>query len=256
MVKTKAMPWFPIVATVAIALIPFYFWKPTKFIFAPLSGGFTIYETGFGIILLLGFLKSSNFLQWFNREISFDKFKKSSINVLSNFGLRWDRREVLAGLIVGVATGLAGWTVGTEGLWINTGLVSLAVLEAITMVFLAPLYEETLFRGYLINKILDSIKSETKGKTLAILGSVLIFSWMHVHSPWNKLLPAVVFTTVYLWRWKRNLTAAIITHATANVVIISMAFSHLGLFWILGVLALSGLMLTLLIVFLKELELG
>lgn len=253
MVKIKSFPWFPIVVTIAIVLIPLYFLKPTKFIFASLGGDFTIYGTGLGLILILGFLKWASLFQWLRRKISAREFRRNIMEVLSDFGLRWDRREVLAGLIIGASTGLVAWSVGIEELWINARLVAFAAWSAPVMVFLAPLFEETLFRGYLINKVLDSIGNDVKGKTLAILGSILVFSWMHVHSPWNKVLPAVVFTAVYLWGWKRNLTAAMVTHAMANAVIISLAFLPLGFLWTAGVFALSGTMVVLLVVVLRVL---
>jgi len=67
------------------------------------------------------------------------------------------------------------------------------------MLLVAPLNEEVLFRGYLINRLLRSNRTFQK-RILAIAAVILIFSWTHANYPEQKVVGGIIFTAVYLWR--------------------------------------------------------
>jgi len=110
----------------------------------------------------------------------------------------------------------------------SLGLTGWVVSRGIMMVFLAPLIEETLFRGYLINRCISSGWRKAWAWALAIAASILIFSWSHTSSPELKVVPGAVFTLVYLWGRGNNMTATIVTHATSNATILLSALLPLG----------------------------
>jgi membrane protease YdiL (CAAX protease family) len=91
---------------------------------------------------------------------------------------------------------------------------------------LAGIGEEAVFRGYLLNRLMDLLGSRSLGRLVSVVASSLLFSIFHglLGLPFFvlTLFLGCLYSVLYLWTG-RNLWLSIITHATAN----SLAFALL-----------------------------
>lgn len=221
--------WFTIFVVIALLLIPVYFLAPEALFFRQFAGEFSIYGSAVSLVLLLGFFSWMGFFRLRVRsKVSRERFLKHLGNTLVVLGFRRSWPQVAVGLILGACLGMVTWRIDSAPPSNSLGLTGWVVGMGIIMVFFAPLIEETLFRGYLINRCLSSGRGKAWAWALAIAASIFIFSWLHASSPELKILPGAVFTLVYLWGRGNNVTAAIMTHATGNAVILLSAFLPLG----------------------------
>lgn len=213
--KRQSHDWFAVFVIIALLPIPLYYLVPGMPLFKP-SGvgnasvyGFVVYFT-----LIL------DFLRWMAKESRNKHFPK---NVLTILGFRWGKQHVVAGFAIGCLAGVLMWH-------IKSGFSSIVPPFDLVadMLLGAPLVEEVLFRGFLINRILRSDRTFQK-KILAIVASILIFSWMHASYPEQKVVGGIIFTAVYLWGWKNNMTAAIAAHLGSNATILFFGYSSLGI---------------------------
>lgn len=88
------------------------------------------------------------------------------------------------------------------------------------VILLAPISEELIFRGLLINKFIRTFGSSTISKSCAFIFSVVFFAFMHNPETLMSSLPyvlmGVVFTTVYLK--SGNIVVSILVHMCANLI--------------------------------------
>jgi membrane protease YdiL (CAAX protease family) len=131
--------------------------------------------------------------------------------------LRW--WTIAAGLVAaGVITVLTGLLVSSLKLSPPTEaaayLRSLPFAMRLLLVITAGVFEETLFRGYAIERL----TSIWGNKWLAGLVTVVLFTLGHLSLGANHVLPigivSVLVTLLYLWR--RDLILNIITHSTID----------------------------------------
>jgi len=228
--------WFIVFVTIALLLIPLYLIPETPLFKPSIVNNASNY--GFVIYIVLIF----SFLLWAAGESKKGNFPK---NVLTTLGFRWSKRQVAVGFIVGCFAGTAMWLIGD---WFSSGILPTTHL-VVSMLLAAPIVEEILFRGYLINRLLCS-KRTLQMKMLAMIASVLIFSWMHASNPEQKVVGGIIFTGVYMWGWKNNMAAAIMTHAGANAMILFLGYSSLGKIVTIGTLAIIVAMISLLVLIL------
>jgi len=225
----KRYDWFTIFAVIALLLIPVHYLAPEAFFFKQFAGEFSVYGITVSLVLLLGFLGWIGFFRRrMKREVSKKQFSKQLRDILAPLGFRRSWLQVAAGLILGVCLGVFTWHVGGTSSSNSPGLTGWVVSMGIIMVFFAPLLEETLFRGYFINRCISSGRGKAWAWALAVAASIFLFSWLHASSPGLKVVPGAVFTLVYLWGRGNNMTAAVMTHATGNAMILLSAFLPLG----------------------------
>lgn len=244
--------WFRIFVVLFLLLIPFY-WVQGFPLFEsfpfPFFGGSTYWGLIVYLVLLFGFI------WWFATE----RIKGGSREkLLSNLGFRRDWLGIIVGLVVGGLTGVLLWFVGEGSLQSSVassfsnslGLIHLAI----STVIVAPLVEEILFRGYLINKLTDFKSGMTKVGVFAVFASIILFAFVHIHNPSHKLIGGTVFTLAYVWGWKNNLAPAIITHSTANSTIFLIAYSQLGITTLLITLSIIIALLLALILIIQNIN--
>jgi len=220
---------FIVFVSIALLLIPLYFLAPGTFLFRPFAGEFSIYGTAVSLFLVLGFLGWIGFFRWWIKgEISKERFLENLGNTLAALGFRRSWAQVVIGLVVGAGLGVFTWHVFGASPSNSLGLAGWVLSTGIIMVFFAPLIEETLFRGYLINRCISSGRGRAWAWTLAVAASVLLFSYLHARNPEQKMVVGAVFTLVYLWGRGNNMTATIMVHATGNATILLSAFLPLG----------------------------
>jgi len=85
-------------------------------------------------------------------------------------------------------------------------------------VIFATLFEETLYRGILINPFCKYYKRKYPTNLVSLLTSSFIFAWIHPILPEYKILGGLVLGSIYLVR--RNMWMNIMTHASANIIFI------------------------------------
>ncbi len=83
------------------------------------------------------------------------------------------------------------------------------------------LFEEILFRGYLMTRIAQFFKRKVVGFTIAITRTSAIFGLSHMYQGWSGVLntgiTAVIFGLIFL-KFNKNLWYAIFTHGFVNFV--------------------------------------
>lgn len=100
---------------------------------------------------------------------------------------------------------------------------SSVVMVVIAAVFLAPVFEETIYRGVLFH----GLKSE-RGLTVSILLSATSFMLMHMSALQVVFQFALGVTTAYLVDRSGRLLPSIILHATANALALVMQMTDLA----------------------------
>jgi membrane protease YdiL (CAAX protease family) len=212
--KQWSCDWFVVFVVIALLLIPLYYLIPGMPLFKPFEavGNASIY--GFIVFVVLIF----DFLWWVVEESKDKRFKEK---VLKTLGFRWSRLQIAAGLAIGCSTEVLTPKVESR-------FSSMASSIGLEDMLLVPPIEEVLFRGHLINRLLRSDKT-LRRRILAIAASILTFAWMHASYPEQKVIGGTVFTAVYLWGWKNNMTAAIAAHLGSNATILLSKYQSLGI---------------------------
>ncbi len=157
------------------------------------------------------------------RIVSLIRVEDVHLKVVNVLGFEKSFKQIIIGFSSGVL-------VGAFTVWLNSeffSVFSFSSSKLVSMLFVAPLFEETLFRGYLVNEVLE-IGDGVRFKILAVFSSVFIFAWVHSESPELKVFGGLLYTTLYLWNWDNNLTAAIMAHLGANSAILFTAFTTLN----------------------------
>ena len=91
-------------------------------------------------------------------------------------------------------------------------LILTALLSIITNGFVAPIFEELYFRGYLLPRINSSLMKA------AVLNAIL-FSIYHFFSPWYFISRVLMMIPIYYWVGKKkNIRFSILAHIISNVV--------------------------------------
>lgn len=159
------------------------------------------------------------------------------VSALSDLGFRRPTSSDIAmGICMGIAVEAASIAiVGTESVFVRPppygwhvliahfhglGAYLLSVAQGSV---LAPLGEETLFRGVLLTGLMQRI-----GAGWAVLASALAFGLFHVDVYDLPFLTAagIILALTYLWR--RTLWASITAHATANFISFTWAVLYFG----------------------------
>lgn len=129
----------------------------------------------------------------------------------------------------GLMEQIALWTNSTDKqnavliLQDNVKPLSIRLFIAANAIIVAPLVEETIFRGYLY-----PILKKFTGFIPALIFTSLFFGLIHVHLP--ALLPLSIFglLLVILYEKTKTLWAPIIAHCTFNLLTVAVSFAGLG----------------------------
>ncbi|KXB00222.1 hypothetical protein AKJ41_04270 [candidate division MSBL1 archaeon SCGC-AAA259O05] len=226
--KRKKLKLFLVL--VALLLIPTYLIPNNPLFYSTFSEmasnyGFFIFSFVVFPLLILSTFR-------FGRRIQEERLPTKIVNYL---GFERSVSQVAIGLVMGSLTGLITWHLEPDAMIGH----SITGSQVITMLLFAPLFEETIFRGFLINQILDVERSK-KLKVLAVAASILLFAWGHGKSPVLKVIGGSLYTLLYVWGWGNNLTAAISAHFGGNAVVLLSGFSTFGFRVVLMVLAVTG----------------
>ncbi len=93
------------------------------------------------------------------------------------------------------------------------------------------LFEEILFRGFLMTRIAQFFNSEAAGFTVAIISTSAIFGFSHMYQGWSGVLntgfTAVIFGIIFL-KFNKNLWYAIFTHGFVNLVGFTVLYLGIG----------------------------
>jgi len=134
---------------------------------------------------------------------------------------------VLAGLCIAVVSAILSQLLRLRSdTYFLSFLQSLPALERVALVITAGVFEETLYRGY----ALERLSTYFGGKWVAAVVTVLLFTFAHAPAFGAAqlapvLLVSVLVTLLYLWR--RNLLLNMIAHTTIDAIglLIVPAFS-------------------------------
>jgi membrane protease YdiL (CAAX protease family) len=106
-------------------------------------------------------------------------------------------------------------------------LQSLPFVVRVLLVVTAGVFEETLYRGY----ALERFASMWGSKWLAAIATLALFTVMHVPAVgWAHLLPVAIMGSLVtlLYLWKRNLLVNVVAHTTIDAIglLVAPLFSH------------------------------
>ncbi|MEP5611648.1 MAG: type II CAAX endopeptidase family protein [Cyclobacteriaceae bacterium] len=138
------------------------------------------------------------------------------------------------GLVFGIALSILGFTLIIPGYEVltdsqfdtsffeqlrgNTTLLAAAI--GISIVY-AGFAEEMIYRGFIMNRIIDLFGGAKMAKILGVVGSVVIFAMAHSYQGIVGILSSgtvgLILALIYL-KYGRNLWIVIITHATIDIV--------------------------------------
>lgn len=96
------------------------------------------------------------------------------------------------------------------------------IFEILAMVVVAPILEETLFRGIIYGRLKESINTK-----IAMIVSALIFGIIHGNAVQGIYAFAIGLCLAYIYEKYGHLIAAVIFHASANLVSVIMSESEL-----------------------------
>ncbi|MEM3356574.1 MAG: CPBP family intramembrane glutamic endopeptidase [Candidatus Bathyarchaeia archaeon] len=85
----------------------------------------------------------------------------------------------------------------------------------------APLLEEPIFRGIYLSSFIKILGKNYRTAALGIMLSSVTFGWIHSGSLLDLILKTVggfLLGIIYLFKWKKNFIAALLTHIGVNVV--------------------------------------
>ena len=160
--------------------------------------------------------------------------RRHGVGWVDGFGFRQGSRAALMGWVLG---GIAGSVVVLQGVnlamvellrrlgvpadlqasvrALQTGPAAVKVSVALTATILAPLMEESLFRGILYQWVRD-----TGHRRVAMILTSVVFGVVHGNLP--SLVPLAFFGGYLCWLYERtgNLLACILTHAGFNAVFV------------------------------------
>ena len=221
--KRPSRDWFVVFVAIALFLIPLYLIPEMPLFKSSVVSSASNY--GFVVFTALIF----SFLWWVISESRNRHFPRK---LLTTLGFRWSKWQAAAGFVIGFFAGTLMWHMksGFSSVVPPIDLVANTLLGA-------PLVEEILFRGYLINRSLS--KNTLQRRILAIAASILVFSWMHANYPEQKIVGGVTFTAAYLWGWRKNMVAAIMAHLGSNAATVFWGYSSLGItvtIWTVGII--------------------
>lgn len=227
--------WFDLFLLVSLSALPLYFLTPNLFVFKsvqfPFFGSTTYYGGFVYITLLIGFVL------WFGLNRGRGTSRKE---LLSKLGFKQNLSKLGIGLMIGCGAGAIMWYSQEQAIGNLMAIISsdslLFIHMAISAIVAAPLLEEMLFRGYLINKVSRFKEKFLKIGILAIFSSIFLFAFIHFHAPLDKLIGGAVFTVVYVWGWKKNLSTAVVTHSAANSTIVFLGYMQAGAITAFGIL--------------------
>ncbi len=154
-------------------------------------------------------------------------------NPLASIGVRPLRGSTIplglaAGVIFTVVTGALASLLKLNSDAIYVGyLQSLPFVVRVLLVVTAGVFEETLYRGY----ALERLASLCGSKWLAAIVTLALFTVMHVPAVgWTHLLPVAIMGSLVtlLYLWKRNLVVNAVAHVTVDAIglLVAPLFSH------------------------------
>lgn len=203
---------FIIVYFLLLLLIPLnYFFDQARIIFQPLE--FSPISNCYGIITALFILLPFLFWSKLEKKLEFRDVPKfiglSDGNHINRFVL---------GLFLGTMFAVITILIKNYDIAIRVAnFHSLPYDYLFLTIFLAPIYEEVLYRGLLITRLRHIFDDHKIWNCFILSSSAVLFAWMHP-IPYLRLVGGFGFGIVYMWR--KDLLLAIITHAVTNTFII------------------------------------
>lgn len=195
-----------------LLLIPLnYFFDKARIIFLPLeiSPISNCYGIIAGLFILLTFIFWSRLEK--NLELS---------DVPKFIGLSDGNRinQFVLGLFLGITFAVITILIKNHNITIRVAnFHSLPYEYLFLTIFLAPIFEEVLYRGLLITRLRYLFDDNKIWNCFILSSSAVLFSWMHP-IPYLRLVGGFGFGFVYMWR--KDLFLAIITHAVTNTFVI------------------------------------
>ncbi len=163
-------------------------------------------------------------LSW--RDVGLRKPRSWSITVLVGLGAG-GLIVLFAKLVLPTVLRLAGEEYEPGGLYPLEGNLSVFLMLLAGTWLLGAVMEEMVYRGYLLNRLVDLLGRDRWGWGTSFALSALIFSWAHgVYDFWflfMTFLHGLLMAGLYLMG-RRNLWFSILAHGTGITVNITLAF--------------------------------
>ena len=102
---------------------------------------------------------------------------------------------------------------------LKAGYSAISPARALAMYLVVPVFEELLYRGVLVKRLLYALDDTTRTRVLSGCASAVLFALTHPRYPSHKLIPGVALVALVLASNKkeRTLVPAIVAHIAVNV---------------------------------------
>ena len=84
-------------------------------------------------------------------------------------------------------------------------------------VLITPIFEEIIFRGYYISRLLELHGESIKTALAAIILSGILFGYIHYYKPFEKVFGGMLLALMFLIKSNKNIYATISAHCTRNL---------------------------------------
>ena len=152
-------------------------------------------------------------------------------SILQYGGVDLQDKRTVRRVLLGALTGIIIWVVHVmtisyiydTGLEVDYHLPLIILLfipaKAFAMYLVAPFFEEVLFRGFLITRLITMMGDTTRTHVLSGSISAILFAAMHPLHPVHKLIPGVALAILVLApnKKERTLVPAIVAHIVVNI---------------------------------------
>lgn len=217
-----------------LLFIPTYYLIPNNILFK---------STFSGIGTNYGFIVSTIFIVGILLQVATNiNSQNLPEKIVKTLGFRKNWKQIIIGLTLGTLVGILTWYIRKDVL----SAILISPRTALNTLIFAPVFEELLYRGYLINQGLRINKS-LKMEMLIILSSVSMFAWSHANFPELKLISGTAYAGIYLWSWKNNMTAAIMAHFGTNAAVLFLSLKSSGIVGMAVALIFEGIAFVILI---------
>jgi membrane protease YdiL (CAAX protease family) len=184
--------------------------------------------TGYGLIATTSILYLFIVWHWFKTEgePSENGLKQKAINALRFIGISRGasshQYQNIASLMLGpIAAIIMMLMIGPTARYMIPDYVPPTLL--LQLLLIAPIFEEVIFRGLFLNLFIYFVGKNDLSALIGIILSSLVFGYIHADLVSAKTLGGVLLGYIFLYKWRGNVVACMLTHSSVNLFLMFIA---------------------------------